>query len=227
MILLLFGAPGSGKGTQSSLLVNRAGFFQISTGDLLRAAVKAGTPLGLEAKSFLDEGKLVPDQVVIGLVDEVLGKQLAQGTNSFIFDGFPRTVTQAESLSSILLKYNLKADSAVFINVDKQGLVSRLTGRRVCSTCAAVYHITNHPSKEIGKCDKCGGTLITRSDDQEAVIVSRLETYEASANLLKNYYGHLGVQLEVNGDQNVEAVYKSIVSSANISESGHSSGHSI
>lgn len=225
MILLLFGAPGSGKGTQSSLLVSRAGFFQISTGDLLRAAVKEQTPLGVEAKNFLDQGQLVPDQVVIGLVDEVIGKQRALGIESFIFDGFPRTLPQAESLTSILTKYNLKADSAVFINVDQQGLVSRLTGRRVCSTCAAVYHITNNPSKDVGKCDKCGGSLIIRSDDQESVIVSRLKTYEASANQLKNYYGQLGVQKEVNGDQAVEAVYRSIVSSANIIESGHSSRH--
>jgi adenylate kinase len=218
LILLLFGAPGSGKGTQSALLVEKAGFFQISTGDLLRAAIREGTALGRDAKSFMDKGELVPDSVVIGLVDEVLSTQLKGGKVSFIFDGFPRTVKQAHSLSETLKKYNLKADSAVFINVDKRGLVARLTGRRVCPTCAAVYHVANSPSKVEGICDKCGGQLIQRSDDREDVILSRLDTYEAVANSLKEFYGSFGVTKEVNGDQSVEAVYKSIVSSANIAE---------
>lgn len=219
MILLLFGAPGSGKGTQSTLLVEKAGFFQISTGDLLRSAIREGTTLGRDAKAFMDKGELVPDAVVIGLVDEVLAARLKEGKKSFIFDGFPRTVAQAHSLSETLKKYDLKADSAVFINVDRRGLVARLTGRRVCSSCGAVYHISNNPSKTEGLCDKCGGQLILRSDDREDVILSRLDTYEAVADLLKKYYGSFGVVKEVNGDQSVEAVYRSIVSSAKIVES--------
>lgn len=218
MILLLFGAPGSGKGTQSAKLVESAGFFQISTGDLLRAAIREGTVLGKNAKAFMDKGELVPDSVVIGLVDEVLANQLKNGKKSFIFDGFPRTVAQAHSLSETLIKYGLKADSAVFINVDRRGLVARLTGRRVCSSCGAVYHIANNPSKIEGICDKCGGQLVQRSDDREEVILSRLDTYEAVAEALKKYYGSLGVTKEVNGDQAVDAVYRSIVSNANIVE---------
>jgi adenylate kinase len=218
LILLLFGAPGSGKGTQSALLVNKAGFFQISTGDLLRAALRAGSALGRNAKTFMDKGELVPDSVVIGLVDEVLAEQLKEGKSSFIFDGFPRTVAQAHSLSETLEKYNLKADSAVFINVDRGGLVARLTGRRVCTSCGAVYHVSNNPSKIEGVCDRCGSQLILRSDDQEDVILSRLDTYEGVADLLKKYYSSFGILKEVNGDQAVETVYRSIVSNANIVE---------
>ncbi|MEY4617163.1 MAG: hypothetical protein RJB66_2123 [Pseudomonadota bacterium] len=219
MILLLFGAPGSGKGTQSALLVEKAGFYQISTGDLLRAAIREGTSLGRDAKAFMDKGELVPDSVVIGLVDEVLSNRLKEGKKSFIFDGFPRTVAQAHSLNETLKKYDLKADSAVFINVDRRGLVARLTGRRVCSTCGSVYHISNNPSKVEGLCDKCGGQLTQRSDDREEVILSRLDTYEAVADALKSYYGGFEVVKEVNGDQSVDAVYRSIVSNAKIIES--------
>lgn len=216
MILLLFGAPGSGKGTQSAMLVEKKGFFQISTGDLLRRAIKDGTKLGNDAKSFMDRGELVPDSVVIDLVDEVLSENLKLGKQSFIFDGFPRTVPQAESLKRILSKHSLKADSVVFINVDSKGLVRRLTGRRVCQTCGAVYHVESNPSKEAGICDKCGGQLILRSDDREEVILSRLGTYQAVADLLRNFYSNDGIVKEVNGDQSVETVYKSIVSSAKL-----------
>lgn len=216
MILLLFGAPGSGKGTQSAMLVEKNGFFQISTGDLLRAAIKTGTKLGNDAKAYMDKGELVPDSVVIGLVDEVLGENLKKGKKSFIFDGFPRTVTQAQSLKEILNKHQLQADSVVFINVDSQGLIKRLTGRRVCQACGSVYHIENNPSKQSGVCDKCGGQLILRSDDREEVILSRLKTYQSVADLLRSFYSGNGIVKEVNGDQSVETVYKSIVSSAGL-----------
>lgn len=216
MILLLFGAPGSGKGTQSAMLVEKNGFFQISTGDLLRAAIKAGTKLGKDAKAYMDKGELVSDSVVIGLVDDVLGENLKKGKKSFIFDGFPRTVPQAESLKEILSKHQLKADSVVFINVESQGLIKRLTGRRVCQTCGSVYHIENNPSKQSGICDMCGGQLILRSDDREEVIISRLKTYQSVADLLRSFYSGNGIVKEVNGDQSVETVYKSIVSSAGL-----------
>lgn len=216
MILLLFGAPGSGKGTQSSILVEKNNFFQISTGDLLRAAIKEGTKLGRDAKAFMDKGELVPDSVVIGLVDEVLIDNLKKGKKSFIFDGFPRTVPQAQSLKEILGKHGLKADSVVFINVDSKGLIKRLTGRRVCQSCSTVYHIENSPSKISGVCDKCGGQLVLRTDDREEVILSRLNTYQAVADMLRKFYSVDGIVKEVNGDQSVETVYKSIVSSAEL-----------
>jgi len=216
LILLLFGAPGSGKGTQSSILVEKNNFFQISTGDLLRAAIKEGTKLGRDAKAFMDKGELVPDSVVIGLVDEVLIDNLKKGKKSFIFDGFPRTVPQAQSLKEILGKHGLKADSVVFINVDSKGLIKRLTGRRVCQSCSTVYHIENSPSKISGVCDKCGGQLVLRTDDREEVILSRLNTYQAVADMLRKFYSVDGIVKEVNGDQSVETVYKSIVSSAEL-----------
>jgi adenylate kinase len=198
------------------MLVEKNGFFQISTGDLLRSAIKAGTKLGNDAKGFMDKGELVPDSVVIGMVDEVLIENLKNGKKSFIFDGFPRTVAQAQSLKEILSKNGLKADSVVFIGVDSNGLVKRLTGRRVCQTCGSVYHIENNPSKVSGVCDKCGGQLILRSDDREEVILSRLKTYQEVADLLRNFYIGDGIVKEVNGDQAVEVVYKSIVSSAGL-----------
>lgn len=218
MILLLFGAPGSGKGTQSSLLVDRLGFFQISTGDLLRSAIREGTSLGRDAKDFMDKGELVPDSIVIGLVDEVLTSQIKADKRSFIFDGFPRTLAQAKSLSGILNKHGLEDKAAVFINVDRSGLVARLTGRRVCSGCGSVFHVQNKPSRVEGICDKCGGQLITRSDDREEVIVSRLDTYESVANLLKEYYSKDCAVVDVDGDQAVESVYEGIVSKVNILE---------
>lgn len=216
MILLLFGAPGSGKGTQSGLLVSRDGFVQISTGDLLRSAVTAGTSLGKDAKGFMDRGDLVPDRVVIGLVQELVREKIAHGFNRFIFDGFPRTLAQAHSLNEILNNLALQVDHAIFIDVDRAGLVKRLTGRRVCSSCSAVYHIENKPSAVVGLCDICGSNLVIRSDDREDVISSRLENYDATAHALKNYYGSFGKLVEVNGDKCVEEVYKSIVSSTGI-----------
>ncbi len=216
MILLLFGAPGSGKGTQSALLVEKKGFFQISTGDLLRSAIRDGTKLGNDAKLYLDQGKLVPDSVVIGLVDDILEKALSKGHKLFIFDGFPRTGAQAQSLKEILKKHELYAEAAVFINVDNEVLVKRLTGRRICQVCGSVYHIENNPSKKSGICDKCGGQLILRSDDKEEVVLSRLETYQVTAGLLRNFYNSDGIVKEVNGDQSVEVVYENIVSSAGL-----------
>lgn len=216
MILLLFGAPGSGKGTQSAKLVEKNGFYQISTGDILRTAIRVGSKLGIDAKTFMDKGQLVPDDVVIGMVEEVLSSNLKMGKKSFIFDGFPRTVAQAESLTKMLKKYELKTDAVVFINVEKEGLVKRLTGRRVCSVCGSVYHIEINPSKVGGVCDKCGGQLILRTDDKEDVILSRLDIYQSIAGSLKKFYREFGIVKEVNGDQSVDLVYNSIVSSAGI-----------
>ena len=212
MILLLFGAPGSGKGTQSELLVSKNNFFQISTGDLLRNSIRNLTNLGKTAKTFMDQGLLVPDELVIGLVEEVLSKQLSCGVSSFIFDGFPRTLNQAKSLNDLLFKFNLKIDSVVFIDVDRLKLVERLTGRRVCGSCGSIFHKINSPSMLDDKCDKCGSALVIRSDDKEVIILSRFEAFEKVSDLLKNFYSGFGVITEVNGDQPVETVYTSIVS---------------
>lgn len=207
MNIVLFGAPGAGKGTQSSLLVERMGMEQISTGDLFRAAIKNKTELGLKAKSFMDKGELVPDAVVIGMVDEVLAKL---GKNSFILDGFPRTVAQAEALRTILARRAMTIGKAVFLEVPKEELLGRLTGRRVCKSCGAVYHIASKPPKVAGVCDVCGGEVIQRDDDKEDVIATRLKTYEENTVPLRAYFKEQGKYVEINGNQDTEAVFTAL-----------------
>lgn len=207
MNLILFGPPGAGKGTQSALLVERLKMKQISTGDLFRAAIKNQTPLGKEAKGYLDAGKLVPDSVTIGLVEEELGA--LRGT-SFILDGFPRNTAQADALETLLKKLSLKIDRVVFMEVPMALLLGRLTGRRVCRNCAAVYHMESKPPKKEGVCDVCGGEVYQRADDKEEVIRTRLEAYETSTRPLKDYYKAKGSQVyvEVDGTGTSEQVYE-------------------
>lgn len=207
MNIVLFGAPGAGKGTQSALLVERMGMVQISTGDLFRAAIKNQTELGLKAKSYMDKGELVPDAVTIGMVDEVLAKLT---NKSFILDGFPRTVAQAEALGTILSKRNMVIGKAVFLEVPKEELLERLTGRRVCKSCGAVYHIASKPPKHAGVCDVCGGEVIQRNDDKEDVIATRLKTYEENTFPLRSYYKEQGKYVEINGNQDTETVFTAL-----------------
>jgi adenylate kinase len=204
--LILFGPPGAGKGTQSALLVERRKMKQISTGDLFRAAIKNKTPLGTEAKGYLDAGKLVPDSVTIGLVEEEL--EALKGTN-FILDGFPRNTAQADALATLLNKLSLKIDKVIFVEVPMNLLLGRLTGRRVCRNCAAVYHVESKPPKKEGICDVCGGEVYQRADDKEDVIRTRLEAYEASTKPLKEYYKAKGPQTyaEVDGTGTTEQVF--------------------
>jgi adenylate kinase len=204
--IILFGAPGAGKGTQSSLLVERSLMTQISTGDLFRAAIKNKTELGKMAQSYMDRGELVPDSVVIGMVEEVLKK----GDGSFILDGFPRTVTQAEALDGLLKKLQVKIGKAIFLKVPYEILLKRLTGRRVCKSCNTVYHIESKPNKQFGICDSCGGEVVQRNDDKEDVIANRLKAYEEFTMPLKNYYKKTGLYVEVDGNRDTENVYKSI-----------------
>lgn len=204
MNLLLFGAPGVGKGTQSSLLVERQGMKHISTGDLFRHAIKNQTELGQKAKQFLDQGALVPDEVTIGMVDEVL--ETLQG-QPFILDGFPRNVNQAEALESLLAKKNVRLDKVVSLEVPRETIIKRLTGRRVCSKCGAVYHTETRPPMTQGVCDECGGELIQRSDDQEEAIQHRLDIYESSTKPLKGYYQDKGILIEVDGTGTADDVY--------------------
>ncbi len=204
MNIVLFGPPGAGKGTQSALLVERKSMRHISTGDLLREAVKNQTPLGAKAKSFMDVGQLVPDEVMIGMVEEVLQKLKGQ---SFILDGFPRTVPQAEALEKLLTAHGIKIGKALFLEVPRQLLLRRLTGRRVCQSCGAVYHVDTAPSKKEGICDNCGGALVQRKDDHEDVIGTRLEAYDKSTSPLKKYFESRGSFSEVNGVGSTEEVY--------------------
>jgi adenylate kinase len=203
--IVLFGPPGAGKGTQSALLVEQRRMKHISTGDLFREAVKNQTALGLKAKSFMDSGQLVPDEVVIGMVEEVLGKL---GNQSFILDGFPRTPPQAAALDELLKKLDKNVGKAVFLEVPRQDLMRRLTGRRVCTSCGAVYHVDSKPSKADGICDACGGQVVQRKDDHEEVIGTRLEAYDKSTAPLKQYFAKSGILAEVNGTGTAEEVYR-------------------
>lgn len=207
MNIVLFGAPGAGKGTQSERLVKEMGMLQISTGDLFRAAIKNKTSLGVQAQSYMDKGELVPDSIVIGMVDEVLANLNGK---SFILDGFPRNVAQAEALGKILSKRGIVIGKAIFLEVGKEVLLSRLTGRRVCKSCGAVYHVQSKPPKVENICDQCGGVVIQRNDDKEDVIATRLKTYEESTEPLRNYYRKSGQYAEVNGTQETELVFQGI-----------------
>jgi adenylate kinase len=204
--LILFGAPGAGKGTQSALLIERRGMTQISTGDLFRAAIKGQTDLGKQAQGYMDKGQLVPDSIVIGMVEEVLKK----GVRDIILDGFPRTVAQAEALDELLVKMNISIGKAIFLEVPMEMLMDRLTGRRVCKSCGSVYHIVSKPTKTEGVCDSCGGEVVQRADDKAEVIGTRLKTYQEYTSPLKEFYKKAGKYVEVDGDREAEEVYKEI-----------------
>ncbi|MNS55039.1 adenylate kinase [compost metagenome] len=206
MNLILFGAPGAGKGTQSELLIKRQNMAQISTGDLFRAAIKNQTELGVKAKGFIDQGQLVPDAITIGMVEEVL----KSGVKDFILDGFPRTVAQAEALNVLLKGMNISIGKAVFLEVPMEILMDRLTGRRVCKSCGTVYHIVSKPTKLDGKCDNCGGEVVQRNDDKAEVIGTRLKAYQDYTSPLKDFYKKEGKYIELDGNRSAEEVYKEI-----------------
>lgn len=208
MNIVLFGPPGAGKGTQSALLVERKRMKHISTGDVLRAAMKNQTPLGLQAKSLVDAGKLVPDDVMIGIVEEVLKGLKGQ---SFILDGFPRTVPQAEALETLLKRHGTSIGKALFLEVPRRDLMRRLTGRRVCQACGATYHVDSKPPKKDGVCDVCGGAVVQRKDDHEDVIGTRLEAYDKSTAPVKSFYAGQGCLSEIEGVGETEEVYGRLV----------------
>ena len=207
MNLLIFGPPGSGKGTQSALLVEKLGYKHISTGDLFRSAIKNQTPLGVKAKSFIDKGELVPDSVTIDLIKEVLGENK---NKSVILDGFPRTINQAEALNDLLEGFGKKIDKVLFLEVPRDQLKRRLVGRRVCKNCGATYHVDAHPTKVEGKCDVCGGPVVQRADDQEDVIDNRLTVYETNTSPLKDFYKRMGLLTPIDGLGSEQDIYKRI-----------------
>ena len=196
MNLILMGAPGAGKGTQSANISEKYQIPAIATGDILRGAIKAGTELGKAAKSYIDAGKLVPDEVVIGIIKEYLSSDACK--NGFILDGFPRSIPQAEALDAM----GVQIDVVLSIEVEDEKIIERMSGRRVCS-CGASYHVAYNPPKTEGVCDKCGASLYIRADDAAETVKNRLETFHAQTEPLKEYYSKKDILVTVQGQEEV------------------------
>lgn len=206
--LVLMGLPGAGKGTQAAMIVEKYGIPHISTGDMFRAAIKEGTELGMKAKKFMDEGQLVPDEVTIGIVRERLAKEDCK--KGFLLDGFPRTVPQAEALDNILNEMNRSIDYVIHIDVDREILMERLTGRRICRDCGATYHLVFNPPKQPNVCDKCNGELYQRDDDNEETVANRLEVNINQQQPLLDYYEKKGVLKTIDGSRKIEEVFQEV-----------------
>lgn len=200
MKLIFLGPPGAGKGTQAARFAARYGIAHISTGDMLRAELRAGTPLGQQAQGYMNRGELVPDEVILGMVQSRIGQ--ADCANGFLFDGFPRTVAQADALAALCA-----VDRVVNIDVPQERLVARISGRRMCPDCGAAYRVSTHPD---GRCGKCGGALYQREDDREETVRNRLRVYEEQTQPLIEYYAARGLLVTVNGDESIERVTEAI-----------------
>ena len=205
MRLILLGAPGAGKGTQAEIIASKLSVPTISTGNILREAIKNGTPTGLKAKDFMDRGMLVPDEVIIGIVRERLTQP--DCANGYILDGVPRTIPQAQALAD----QGVEIDRVVSIEIADEVIEARMTGRRVCGTCGASYHITANPPKTEGICNVCGRELVTRKDDEPETVRNRLRVYHAETEALKGFYENLGKLRLVNGDQAIEDATRDIL----------------
>lgn len=204
MKIVLLGPPGAGKGTQAEVLVKKLLLPHISTGDMFRAAIKSNTSLGKEAKSYMDKGALVPDEITIGIIAERIEQDDCR--EGFLLDGFPRTVAQAEALDVLLQKKDTAIDAVLNISVPAEQLIARLTGRRICKACGNIYHLLYNPSQTEGVCDACGGELYQRSDDREETVRNRLSIYEAQTAPLIAYYEAQGILHTINGDQPIPDV---------------------
>ena len=210
MKLILLGAPGAGKGTQAEILSAKLGIPTISTGNMLRTAIQEGTEIGLQAKSYMDAGKLVPDQVIIGIVAERLAKPDCQ--KGFILDGVPRTIGQAEALD----EHGVTFDHVLSIEISDQEIEQRMSGRRVCSKCGAPYHVKAKPPKQEGVCDACGGPLVQRDDDKAETVRQRLSVYHTETEPLKDYYQKKGILVPVDNQPTIEATTQAIVEALGI-----------
>jgi len=195
--IMLLGAPGSGKGTQAAMLVQRYEVPRISSGDALRSNLEEGTPLGLTAKRYMEAGELVPDEVIIALVEDLIEK--ADTKNGLLLDGFPRTIAQAEALDELLGNKDMGLEKVVYLNVSKDTLLQRLSLRRICKDCGASYHLESLPPKQEGICDKCGAGLIQREDDKRETVEKRLEVYNEQTKPLVDYYKKKGILSEIDG----------------------------
>lgn len=214
MILALFGPPGSGKGTQAKRLIETLGIPQLSTGDMLRESIKQSQPLGIKAKDFMNKGQLVPDALMIDLIQERI-KQ-ADCSKGFLLDGFPRTVAQAEALDQMFVRLGRKLDHVVSFQVDTPELVDRLAGRIVCSKCGASYHVKTKPPKAEGICDVCGGTVIKRDDDKAEVVQARLDTFKAATAPVEEYYRKKGTLRDIDAAGDEKKIFSRILAAINI-----------
>lgn len=209
MRLILLGPPGAGKGTQAAGIVDRYSIPHISTGDIFRKNIKEGTELGRKAKSFMDQGLLVPDDLVVEIVEDRLKEDDCK--NGFLLDGFPRTVYQAEALDKVLEKMNRVLDRVINVSVDKKILIDRAVGRRICKECGATYHIQFNPPAVADVCDKCGGPLYQRADDNEETVTKRIEVYLNETQPLIDFYNQKGTLVTIDGQQPIDKVFQAII----------------
>ncbi|MBQ4473342.1 MAG: adenylate kinase [Lachnospiraceae bacterium] len=208
MKIVMLGAPGAGKGTQAKMIVEKYGIPQISTGDIFRANIKNGTELGKKAKTYMDQGALVPDELVVDLVVDRLSQDDCK--NGYVLDGFPRTIPQAEALTAALAAQGEKLDYAIDVEVPDENIVNRMSGRRACVNCGGTYHIVFNPTKVEGICDACGGKLILRDDDKPETVQHRLSVYHAQTQPLIDYYKAEGILKAVDGTKNMADVFADI-----------------
>ena len=215
MKIIMLGAPGAGKGTQAKKIAAKYGIPHISTGDIFRANIKNGTELGKKAKTYMDQGLLVPDELVVDLVVDRVNQD--DCTNGYVLDGFPRTIPQAEALTEALEKMGQKVDFAIDVNVPDENIVKRMGGRRACVTCGATYHMVYAPTKKEGICDTCGGELILRDDDKPETVQKRLNVYHDQTQPLIDYYTSQGILRTVDGTVDIDDVFRAITEFLSIS----------
>ena len=209
MKIIMLGAPGAGKGTQAKKIAEKYQIPHISTGDIFRANIKGGTELGMKAKTFMDQGMLVPDEITIGMLVDRIGQE--DCINGYVLDGFPRTIPQAESLTKALAERGEKVDYAINVDVPDENIINRMSGRRACLGCGATYHITFNPPVKEGICDTCGQELVLRDDDKPETVKKRLDVYHQQTQPLIDYYKNAEVLAEVDGTQPMDAVFQGIV----------------
>ena len=209
MKIIMLGAPGAGKGTQAKKIAEKYQIPHISTGDIFRANIKGGTELGMKAKTFMDQGMLVPDEITIGMLMDRIGQE--DCINGYVLDGFPRTIPQAESLTKALAERGEKVDYAINVDVPDENIINRMSGRRACLGCGATYHITFNPPVKEGICDTCGQELVLRDDDKPETVKKRLDVYHQQTQPLIDYYKNADVLAEVDGTQPMDAVFQGIV----------------